>query len=245
MALPEIGQKLTNPVTGVFGTGQVKIFASTGTFTVPIGISRCRARVWGAGGGAAGSGGGFAMKEIDLGSTATVAVTVGAGTTGYGGTSSFGAYISATGGEQLAGSTVGVGIGGDVNYSGGLVGTNCGGGAAGIFGNGGKGGGGYSGFNGNAGGGQGSTASTSSAHFGGNGFLGTGGSSNFYGRLPPTSGIDSGWGLDAISAGGGGADYQGGINGGGGGRYADGGFPAGGGGSGVGHGGDGLVIVEY
>ena len=88
------------------------------------------------------------------------------------------------------------------------------------------------------------TYSTSSKNFGGNGFLGTGGSSNFYGRRPPTSGIDSGWGLDAIGAGGGGTEYQGGINGGGGGNYADGGWPAGGGGGSF-KGGDGLVIVEF
>ena len=83
MALPEIIGNTTNPVTGVFGTGQVKMFTvGSSTWTVPIGITRCRARVWGAGGGNSGCGGGFAMKEIDLGSTTSVAVTVGLGSSG-------------------------------------------------------------------------------------------------------------------------------------------------------------------
>ena len=63
MALAEIQQSTTNPITGVFGTGQVKMFTvGSSTWTVPIGITRCRARVWGAGGGNSGCGGGFAMK---------------------------------------------------------------------------------------------------------------------------------------------------------------------------------------
>lgn len=100
---------------GVFGTGQYKYFSFSDTFVVPDGVSALRLRVVGAGGGGGGSG--------TPGST--------------GGTSSFGALISATGGgggragNQNGDSTGGVGIGGDFQAKGGsnTTVTNRGGGA--------------------------------------------------------------------------------------------------------------------
>jgi hypothetical protein len=100
-----------------------EVFTSSGTFTVPAGISAVKVTVIGAGGGgggttrggsgtlsqATGGGGGAGVTTewiSGLTSGSTVSVTVGAGGTGgaagatggAGGTSSFGAYCSATGG---------------------------------------------------------------------------------------------------------------------------------------------------
>jgi len=106
MAIQEISQAF-NPITGVFGTGQVQVFGTSGSWTVPTGISRVRARVWGGGGYNSGSGGGFSLRAIyDLTGVTSVAVTVGAaGISGVttGGTSSFGSYCSATGGVTAGG----------------------------------------------------------------------------------------------------------------------------------------------
>ena len=74
-----------NPISGVFGNGNVRFFTSSQTWTVPTGITRVRARMWGGGGAGsastAGGGGGFAIKEITSGLGATVSISVG----GYGG----------------------------------------------------------------------------------------------------------------------------------------------------------------
>lgn len=115
------------------------IFASPGTsnFTVPDGVYRVVAEVWGAGGGGSGgsggsgAGGGYARKSIEVGPGQVISVTVGAGgagavnptASGAGGSSSFGAYCSATGGAGVAaGSSAptagGVGSGGDLNLQG-------------------------------------------------------------------------------------------------------------------------------
>jgi hypothetical protein len=123
------------------GFSNMQVFTSTGTFTVPAGITKVKVTVVGGGGGSgaariniccqfpatAGGGGGGAAIEIISGLTpgGTVAVTVGAGGTagsagangGTGGTSSFGAYCSATGG---AGSPTLLGSGDFYSYSGGL-----------------------------------------------------------------------------------------------------------------------------
>ena len=158
---------VTNPVTGVFGTGNVQIFGASGSWTVPAGISRCRVRMWGAGANycndgtyySGGGGGGFCLKTIyDLSGVSSIAVTVGAGmlykgtatSTGYtAGTSSFGSYCSATGGttatQAATGNVGGTGIGGDINTSGGYsymnsgTGNGGGGGCGSLFGNGGNG----------------------------------------------------------------------------------------------------------
>ncbi len=129
-------------ITG--GVGNMQVFTSTGTFTVPAGVTKVKVTLIGGGGGggggnncinAGGGGGGGAAIEIISGLTpaGTVTVTVGAGGTGggvdapggTGGTSSFGAFCSATGGVGGAGATAGstpgaggIGSGGDLNIRG-------------------------------------------------------------------------------------------------------------------------------
>ena len=146
--------KRQNSFTGTFGTGQVKFITANETFVVPSGISSVRVRVWGAGGhnptgGTAkggGGGGGFAIKTITgLTSGSSIAVTVG---TSGGASSSFGAYVSATGGSNsntATGGAGGSGVGGDINNTGGSGGDNnnvnaygAGGGGASYFGGGGN-----------------------------------------------------------------------------------------------------------
>ena len=100
MTVP-IQSQIFNPITGVFGTGQMQFFGpgQSGTWTVPAGVGKVRVRLFGAGAGQSGGGGGFALKTIyDLSGVTSVAVTVGAGVNGSGGTSSFGSYVSASGG---------------------------------------------------------------------------------------------------------------------------------------------------
>jgi hypothetical protein len=102
--------------------GQAVVFTSPGTWTKPATVKRIKVTVVGAGGGATGigggGGGGAAIKWIPAPSMpGPVSVTVGAGSTGPGGTSSFGPFASATGG--LDRSSGGVGSGGDLNITGG------------------------------------------------------------------------------------------------------------------------------
>lgn len=86
-------------------------FRASGTWTKPAGCTTVRVQVVGGGGGAAGyceSGGAgcYAEGTYDVSAVSTVAVTVGGGgnavgyyaAAGDGGTSSFGSYISASGG---------------------------------------------------------------------------------------------------------------------------------------------------
>ena len=244
-----------NPITGVFGSGNVQIFGGQGTttgsytWTVPPGVAKVRVRVFGGGGGNGGGGGGFAMKTVfDLSGVSTVAVTVGAGpSTTTGGTSSFGAYVSATGGAPTGG-VGGAGSGGDINNTGGTCSTSTGGGGgvANLFGFGGTGGNtGYSGASG--GGGGGSTASV--GYSGAAGLFGSGGqytsTGTGVGLITPTTGLIGQFSIDFIGTGGGGAYYQAGANGGGGGYQASGGYPGGGCGGSGGNGGAGMVIVEW
>lgn len=272
-----IQSQISNPVTGVFGTGQVQFFATSGTWIVPPGIGKVRVRLWGAGGPwgsggnyGGGGGGGFAIKAIyDLSGVTSVPVTVGqpvSSTTSSasGGTSSFGSYVSATGGTANIGVTYppgGTGIGGDVNYTGGYgIGASSsggGGGAASIFGNGGNASvsGPAPASSGGAGGGYGAS-SPNYANSGGNGFLGAGATlaNTSYASLTPASTGMNVFSIDFIGTGGGGCPSSNGINGGGGGFNANGGFPGGGSGynsSGIYngtttvYGAPGLVIVEY
>ena len=254
-----------NPLTGVFGSGNVRFFpgnstTQTYTWTVPAGVDAVRARVWGGGGYNGGSGGGFAMESIyGISGTTSILITVGTGGssgTTTGGTSSFGSFVSATGGAT-AGGTEGAGSGGDVNYTGGLgVSGGGGGGVAGLFGNGGRAGTTVnSGQNGNSGGGCGTTANNLS---GGHGIMGAGGiairTTSFF-NVAPTTGLETDFSIDFIGTGGGGAINQSGVNGGGGGYsgtanvICHGGYPGGGTGafttSTLGRGGAGLVIVEW
>ncbi len=129
---------------------------TTHTWTKPAGITRIRVFVTGAGGGGGyyfgggGGGGGTAIKDMDVTSITSVTVTCGDG--GYlvssqpatdGGTSSFGSYCSATGGQgggphghsnDAYPGNGGIGSGGDLNLPGGSGtggmdpgGGNCGG----------------------------------------------------------------------------------------------------------------------
>jgi len=130
-----------------FGSG-VQTFATNGSFSVPAGVTQVEVEVWGAGAGSfasvpglpsgGGSGGGYAKKLITgLIPGQFLSVTVGSGGAGgttsgavaqSGGTSSFGQIVSATGGSvnylstpgqpQNGGTPPGVGVGGDVNFTG-------------------------------------------------------------------------------------------------------------------------------
>lgn len=128
---------------------EMQVFTSSDTFVVPTGVNRVRVRVWGGGGGGgavdssgtgAGSGGGaggYAEEWVDVTPAASITVTVGSGGAGgtyspavspvAGGTSSFGAYLSATGGGagtnvtgggSATGGAGGSGSGGTLNLSG-------------------------------------------------------------------------------------------------------------------------------
>lgn len=120
----------------------VQVFAASGTWTKPVGITTIRVQVVGAGGGSSGysesgGAGGYSERILDVTNITSVAVTVGtggAGTSyaaaggaagGAGGTSSFGIYCSATGGaganSQLGhtGGGGGIGSGGYLNLRGG------------------------------------------------------------------------------------------------------------------------------
>ena len=89
MSFPIQNANQSNPVTGVFGNGQIQMFPQSGTFIVPIGVSKVRARIWGGGGANQGGGGGFAMKVCDVTPAQVIAVTVGDGSQA----SSFGAFV--------------------------------------------------------------------------------------------------------------------------------------------------------
>jgi len=230
MSFPIQNASQSNPVTGVFGNGQIQMFPQSGTFTVPLNVSRVRVRIWGGGGNANGGGGGFAMKVCNVTPAQAIAVTVGDSAQA----SSFGSFVSATAG--VTSSSGGIGVGGDVNYQGGM-GASAGGGAANIFGN-----GGWRNSSGASGGG-----SSVSAQTGGSGFGSTGGvksaTSNDPKYAPTTLPITS---IDFIGTGGGGGHQQHGVNGGGDGAEAPtssvASFPAAGGRT---SGGRGLVILEY
>jgi hypothetical protein len=257
MSIPTQSQ-ISNPVTGVFGTGQMQIFGAggTGVWLVPAGIDKVRVRMWGAGGSSAAGtssagGGGFALKVIyGLSSVTSVPVIVGTvAPNSSGGTSSFGSYVSATGGSLYSSlyGVGGIGINGDINYQGGS-GYTTGGGVASLFGNGG-------GWNasqtfpmpGASGYGVGINNGTA-----GSGLLGTGGGgyTTSGSSVPAGTGFNGQFSIDFIGTGGGGGYAGPGANGGGGsaaggGVYQGGGYPGGGGGGNGAMGAPGMVIVEW
>lgn len=128
--------------TVLSGFSNMQVFTSSGTFTVPAGVTKVKVTVVGAGGGGStttsGGGGGAAIKIVSgLTPGGTVAVTVGTGGAGraagtitagaVGGTSSFGAFCSASGGGggpwgQGIGALGGIGSNGDLNIAGGATG---------------------------------------------------------------------------------------------------------------------------
>lgn len=116
----------------------VQSFTANGTYTAPSGTTRVMVQVIGGGGGSAGygesgGGGGFAEGVFQLSAGTSVTVTIGGGgggvtyyaIAGTGGTTSFGSYISATGGQganqyiQHGGGAGGLGAGGQTNLYGG------------------------------------------------------------------------------------------------------------------------------
>jgi len=133
---------------GDYRSGLWQIFTASGTFVVPATVSKIRVRVLGAGCGGTnnnargGCGGGWAHGEFNVTPGASYTVTIGAGSAAgaspaTGGTSSFGALLSATGGSTTAGGT---GTGGDYQATGGVSGNSAatgGGGAGSQLGNGG------------------------------------------------------------------------------------------------------------
>jgi len=123
----------------------MQVFTSSGTFTVPAGVTKLKVTVVGGGasgygasgvnaafmGGRAGGGaGGAAIKTITVTPGDAIAVTIGAGgasgsSSSAGGTSSFGAHCSATGGgaaSTFTGGVGGTGSSGDLNLGGGAGG---------------------------------------------------------------------------------------------------------------------------
>ena len=149
---------------------RANVISASTTWNVPLNVSHVKARVWGAGGGGGGNyrqgasggggGGGYAEQIVAVTPGASIPITVGVGGTGggnssvsastnnggSGGSSSFGHYISATGGvggfgTLLGESSVG-GVGGS-GYGNALVipgGTGNGGFCVGFSGLGGAGG---------------------------------------------------------------------------------------------------------
>lgn len=249
-----------NPVTGTFGTGNVRVYGNPGTatFTVPDGITAVRARCFGGGATASssygGGGGGFALKVI-TGLTPGDSITVTVG--GIGGSSSFGVHVSATGASTF---NPGNGVGGDINALGGTGGQEAGSGGGGggvgsVFGKGGDGGGSGS-LSGKAGGSGGGGVSAA----GGAGIGGQGGESQQSTTAATSGRTVSVFSLDLLGTGGGGGGGStsagSGVNGGGGGGGNNsggaggaGGFPGGGGGgratNNFGVGAPGLVLVEW
>jgi hypothetical protein len=139
-----------------------QVFTSSGTFTVPAGVSSLTIEAIGAGGDGGGNGtgggggGGYSMGTFSVTAGSTLSVVVGVHGGGSAATSAVSPYIIATGGDNGVsvpnptvggGGAGGVGSGGSLNYTGGTGGggywTYFGGGggaAAGPMGNGGPGG---------------------------------------------------------------------------------------------------------
>lgn len=130
-------------LTGIRKLNNIAVFESNGTWTKPSGVTFIKVFVTGGGGGggatntddtaAGGGAGATAIELIDVSSVSSVSVTVGSGGSGKSvnsngvvtaGTSSFGSYCSATGGNTgdgnwSIGGGGGTASGGDINISGG------------------------------------------------------------------------------------------------------------------------------
>lgn len=123
------------------GFSNLQTFNNSGTWTNPGNVTKVKVTVVGGGGNGApspansntsgGGGGGAAIEVISLPSNTNVSVTVG----GAAGTSSFGGYCSASGGQNGSGNLIrsgGNGSGGNINISG--TEPMAGGGGGSIFG---------------------------------------------------------------------------------------------------------------
>ena len=120
------------------GIKGVTVFTSNGTWTKPdTSVKRVRVQLVGGGGGGSGHGnnggaGGYSEKIVDVENISSISITVGGGgskanwgsNAGSGSTSSFGSYLSASGGQgghhsNHKGGLGGVGSGGSINTRGG------------------------------------------------------------------------------------------------------------------------------
>lgn len=129
----------SNLLFSVSGPSNIVTFTTNGTYNKPANVSKIFVQVVGGGGagvgyGESGGAGGYAEKLIDATGITSVQVTVGQGSTQYrtysaqagaGASSSFGSYLTATGGNggsqshYHCGGIGGVGSGGDFNMYGG------------------------------------------------------------------------------------------------------------------------------
>ena len=153
------------------GSLQEQRFTSSGTFTVPTGVTKVWATVVGGGGGGnngaggttyciawGGNAGAYITEQVTVTPSASISVVVGSGGTSHaaGGASSFGSLTAAggAGGRGTGVADVQIGLNGESNYGIGGVGGNPsqGGAAAANSGAGGGGGGYVSGQGGGAGG---------------------------------------------------------------------------------------------
>ena len=150
VTFPDNTLQTTAAIAGAPGFGgftNMSVFTSTAFWVVPAGVTKCKVTVVGGGGGSSfgsdgyffspGCGGGTAIKIITgLTPGTSINVTIGSGGGGGinvsdqldgkpGGTSSFGAYCSATGGAGGAWGGApaplggGIGISGNINFRGG------------------------------------------------------------------------------------------------------------------------------
>jgi hypothetical protein len=121
-----------------YGANRIVTFTSNGTYVPPVGVNVVFVRVQAAGGGGSGyaesgGAGGYAEGFISMVGVSSVSVTVGtggnptfySGAAGAGSASSFGSYMTATGGNgansshQHCGGLPGLGSGGQINIYGG------------------------------------------------------------------------------------------------------------------------------
>tara|TARA_Y200000002_G_C22474253_1_gene575982 strand:- start:18 stop:770 length:753 start_codon:yes stop_codon:yes gene_type:complete len=121
-----------------YGATNLQVFQSSGTYTKAAGVNQIMVRLVAAGGGGSGhaesgGAGGFSEKIINVSGISTVSVNIGtggsgtyySGRSGQGSSTSFGTFLSASGGDganqtyQHAGGLGGIGSGGDVNMYGG------------------------------------------------------------------------------------------------------------------------------
>ena len=133
-----VGSDGESIVYNTYGANGMQVFTSSGTYTKTSGVNQIMVRLVAAGGGSSGHGesggaGGFSEKILNVTGTSTISVVIGTGGTGTyysgrsgaGSSSSFGSFMSATGGDganqtyQHSGGVPGVGAGGDVNMYGG------------------------------------------------------------------------------------------------------------------------------
>jgi len=130
-ALQSDGSALSQQLHGI---ASINVYTSNNTWTRPAGVKYVKVQVNGAGGGGGGHGeggaaGGYAELFLNVTGISSVGITVGtggggtyySGAAGNGNASSFGPYVSASGGHganrqnQHSGGVSGVGSGGNLN----------------------------------------------------------------------------------------------------------------------------------